>query len=80
MLGFDGHVNTGLTLRTVRVHRGAAEVRALALRASPSPSAHPHPHPHPNLTLTLSLSLTHPGACGGDLALRLGPRRREPRD
>ena len=28
MLGFDGHVNTGLTLRTVRLHRGAAEVRA----------------------------------------------------
>ncbi len=28
MLGFDGHVNTGLTLRTVRVYKGVAEVRA----------------------------------------------------
>lgn len=27
-VAFDGHLNTGLTLRTVRVHRGVAEVRA----------------------------------------------------
>lgn len=27
-IGFDGSMNTGLTLRTVRVHRGVAEVRA----------------------------------------------------
>mmetsp|Transcript_8589 Transcript_8589/g.15396 ORF Transcript_8589/g.15396 Transcript_8589/m.15396 type:complete len:798 (+) Transcript_8589:78-2471(+) len=28
LLAFDGHVNTGLTLRTIRIHGGAAEVRA----------------------------------------------------
>jgi anthranilate synthase len=28
MIGFDGSLNTGLTLRTVRVHNGVAEVRA----------------------------------------------------
>lgn len=28
VLGFDGGLNTGLTLRTVRLHRGIAEVRA----------------------------------------------------
>ncbi|MGD8861379.1 MAG: anthranilate synthase component I [Myxococcales bacterium] len=28
VVGFDGHVNTGLTLRTIRVARGVAEVRA----------------------------------------------------
>ena len=28
MLGFDGHLNTGLTLRTVRIANGVAEVRA----------------------------------------------------
>jgi anthranilate synthase len=28
MLGFDGHLNTGLTLRTVRIVDGVAEVRA----------------------------------------------------
>jgi len=28
MLGFDGHLNTGLTLRTVRIADGIAEVRA----------------------------------------------------
>ncbi|MCB1744592.1 MAG: anthranilate synthase component I [Gammaproteobacteria bacterium] len=28
MLGFDGNVNTGLTLRTVRIKQGIAEVRA----------------------------------------------------
>jgi anthranilate synthase len=28
VVGFDGSLNTGLTLRTVRVHRGVAEVRA----------------------------------------------------
>merc|ERR1719198_1868256 len=27
-IAFDGHLNTGLTLRTVRIHRGVAEVRA----------------------------------------------------
>jgi len=27
-VGFDGSINTGLTLRTVRLHRGVAEVRA----------------------------------------------------
>ena len=27
MLGFDGHLNTGLTLRTVRIANGVAEVR-----------------------------------------------------
>ena len=27
-VGFDGSMNTGLTLRTIRVHRGIAEVRA----------------------------------------------------
>src|SRR5215208_1364763 len=27
VLGFDGNVNTGLTLRTIRVHQGVAEVR-----------------------------------------------------
>lgn len=27
-VAFDGHLNTGLTLRTIRVHRGVAEVRA----------------------------------------------------
>ena len=27
-IGFDGHLNTGLTLRTVRIVDGAAEVRA----------------------------------------------------
>jgi len=28
MIGFDGHLNTGLTLRTVRIFNGVAEVRA----------------------------------------------------
>jgi anthranilate synthase len=28
LVGFDGSLNTGLTLRTVRVHKGVAEVRA----------------------------------------------------
>ena len=28
MVGFDGHLNTGLTLRTVRIANGVAEVRA----------------------------------------------------
>ncbi len=28
MLGFDGHLNTGLTLRTVRIFNGVAEIRA----------------------------------------------------
>jgi len=28
MIGFDGHLNTGLTLRTVRIYQGVAEVRA----------------------------------------------------
>ena len=28
MIGFDGGLNTGLTLRTVRIHKGIAEVRA----------------------------------------------------
>jgi anthranilate synthase len=28
LVGFDGHLNTGLTLRTVRVVAGVAEVRA----------------------------------------------------
>jgi anthranilate synthase len=28
MLGFDGNLNTGLTLRTVRIAKGIAEVRA----------------------------------------------------
>lgn len=28
MIGFDGHLNTGLTLRTVRIANGVAEVRA----------------------------------------------------
>jgi anthranilate synthase len=28
MMGFDGHLNTGLTLRTVRIANGVAEVRA----------------------------------------------------
>jgi anthranilate synthase len=28
LIGFDGNLNTGLTLRTIRVHDGAAEVRA----------------------------------------------------
>lgn len=28
VVGFDGSLNTGLTLRTVRVHKGVAEVRA----------------------------------------------------
>ena len=28
MLGFDGQINTGLTLRTVRIERGVAEIRA----------------------------------------------------
>lgn len=28
LVGFDGHLNTGLTLRTVRVKSGVAEVRA----------------------------------------------------
>ena len=28
MIGFDGTLNTGLTLRTIRVHKGIAEVRA----------------------------------------------------
>jgi anthranilate synthase len=27
LVGFNGHLNTGLTLRTIRVHRGRAEVR-----------------------------------------------------
>jgi len=27
-VAFDGHLNTGLTLRTVRIHQGVAEVRA----------------------------------------------------
>ena len=27
MIGFDGHLNTGLTLRTVRIVNGIAEVR-----------------------------------------------------
>jgi len=27
-LGFDGNINTGLTLRTIRIHKGIAEVRA----------------------------------------------------
>merc|ERR1712178_269063 len=27
-IAFDGHLNTGLTLRTVKIHRGVAEVRA----------------------------------------------------
>jgi len=27
-VAFDGHLNTGLTLRTVRIHKGVAEVRA----------------------------------------------------
>jgi len=27
-LGFDGNINTGLTLRTMRIHKGIAEVRA----------------------------------------------------
>ena len=27
LVGFDGHLNTGLTLRTVRVKDGTAEVR-----------------------------------------------------
>ena len=27
LLGFDGNMNTGLTLRTIRVHQGVAEVR-----------------------------------------------------
>merc|ERR1712070_1265816 len=27
-VAFDGHLNTGLTLRTVRIHDGVAEVRA----------------------------------------------------
>merc|ERR550525_2361726 len=27
-VAFDGHLHTGLTLRTVRVHQGVAEVRA----------------------------------------------------
>jgi anthranilate/para-aminobenzoate synthase component I len=30
MLGFDGHLNTGLTLRTVRIANGVAEVREAA--------------------------------------------------
>ena len=33
MLGFDGHVNTGLTLRTVRLHRGAHERRGALVHA-----------------------------------------------
>ena len=28
LVGFDGSLNTGLTLRTVRIHKGIAEVRA----------------------------------------------------
>src|SRR5207244_11323808 len=28
MMGFDGNLNTGLTLRTIRVKHGIAEVRA----------------------------------------------------
>ena len=28
LVGFDGSLNTGLTLRTVRVHKGVAEIRA----------------------------------------------------
>ena len=28
LIGFDGHLNTGLTLRTVRIVDGTAEVRA----------------------------------------------------
>ena len=28
MIGFDGNMNTGLTLRTVQIRDGAAEVRA----------------------------------------------------
>jgi anthranilate synthase len=28
LIGFDGHINTGLTLRTIRVKEGVAEVRA----------------------------------------------------
>lgn len=27
-VAFDGHLNTGLTLRTIRIHKGVAEVRA----------------------------------------------------
>ena len=30
MLGFDGNLNTGLTLRTVRIANGVAEVREAA--------------------------------------------------
>ena len=31
LVGFDGSMNTGLTLRTVRVKNGVAEVRAVAV-------------------------------------------------
>ena len=53
MLGFDGNVNTGLTLRTVRVHKGAAEVRAPA--PAPAPTLAPALTPSP-LTTHLSPS------------------------
>ena len=51
MLGFDGHLNTGLTLRTVRIANGVAEVRAgatLLFDSDPAsrrrrPSSRPRP-------------------------------------
>jgi len=39
MIGFDGHLNTGLTLRTVRLKDGVAEVRAGATLLFDSESA-----------------------------------------
>ena len=55
MLGFDGNVNTGLTLRTVRVHKGAAEVRTPA----PAPALALAPALTPALALTLLRSSSH---------------------
>ena len=45
MVGFDGDLNTGLTLRTIRIKDGVAEVRAGATLLYDSDPAEEEPRP-----------------------------------
>ena len=80
LLGFDGNLNTGLTLRTIRVKDGVAEVRAGATLLIDS---EPDDEEAETELKACGLPRRHPRAARGAEPARAGrgaaPRRRPPR-
>jgi anthranilate synthase len=72
-IGFDGDMNTGLTLRTVRIHGGVAEVRAGATLLHESDPDAEEAETRVKASALLDAIRRPDGAADAETAIRVGP-------